>query len=389
MFIQPAALFPAIAELSPLRNVAILALLAYIFSKKDTSESFFSDCTNRNLIYFILAQILSIALVWSVGAVSWANIWLLYVISYYLLVKLVNTQARIIAICLMIILPILYLSFYSLSSFVIDYKPGVRAVGVGWFDNPNDLACILVSTIPLCLLVSENYSNIIIRYIMIVSAGLLSFNVLFTASRGGILGLLFVCASGLFMSAKISKFLKIIITGLLVVAVVGIGLENVTDRGLEGNLTNDDSATDRIIQWHAGKRMILAHPFFGVGPDQFEDYAADYGGVPRLAPHNTIVLIFAETGIIGGYFFLIFAFKQLKNSIANLKQDYMDSGIKGDSLIATKYISIAIIGFWICAFFGNRDRDYILYILVALLVCANKIFQQSTRGLDIPPNSIL
>ena len=43
MFFQPAAVWPALEVYQPLRNSAILALLAYMFSQKRSAAPFFAE----------------------------------------------------------------------------------------------------------------------------------------------------------------------------------------------------------------------------------------------------------------------------------------------------------------------------------------------------------
>jgi hypothetical protein len=43
MFFQPAAIWPALEVYQPLRNSAILALLAYMFSQKRSAAPFFAE----------------------------------------------------------------------------------------------------------------------------------------------------------------------------------------------------------------------------------------------------------------------------------------------------------------------------------------------------------
>ena len=60
--------------------------------------------------------------------------------------------------------------------------------------RPNDIAIILVTAIPLALLVANTAKAMPTRILFMAIAGMFAFNILFTGSRNGMLGLLAVGA---------------------------------------------------------------------------------------------------------------------------------------------------------------------------------------------------
>lgn len=69
---------------------------------------------------------------------------------------------------------------------------------------------------------------------------------------------------------------------------------------LRDRMTNFDAG--RMDVWYAGWRMFLDHPLLGVGPGQYMDYFAAYAdtpyGVAKATPHNSILYVAAESGIL-------------------------------------------------------------------------------------------
>jgi len=97
----------------------------------------------------------------------------------------------------------------------------------------------------------------------------------------------------------------------------------------------------------------------------------DFGGVRGLMPHNTLVQVFAETGIPGGLFFVMCTIYPLWEAwkFFKVKENRASAEL---SVTIYKYLVIALAGFCICAFFSNRVSFKILYVLVALITALNE-----------------
>ncbi len=59
----------------------------------------------------------------------------------------------------------------------------------------------------------------------------------------------------------------------------------------------DESASERLVAWTEGLEMLKAQPILGVGYGQFLDHHT-------LTAHNSLVLCFAETGLLGCFFWV-------------------------------------------------------------------------------------
>ena len=374
MFFQPTVVFPVLLPYSPLKYTALAALIAYIIAgNKNKSEvSFFSNSTNKYFVLFILMQVLSASSLWVVYGIDVVNLWLRYGIVYFLIIKLGTTTSKIKMMVVAMVFAIAYLSYYSLSNFVITYVPGVRAGGFGWYENSNDLSVILVSIIPLAYLLFETAFGIVTKGFYFILTMTFAFNLLFTGSRNGLLGLFTVGMLSIILS-NISRTFRLLLVVLLCSSILGVGLVTVLARDDLSGLSGDASSESRLEQWAACRKMIKTHPFLGVGPGEVPGEMRNYGGIRGLAPHNTILLAFAETGIPGGIFFILFGIFPLVTFLKNIRQ-YLS--IKTTEFIFYKYFCISLAGFWVCAFFSNRVKGYQLYVLVALIVAILNIIQK-------------
>ncbi|MEN6474577.1 MAG: O-antigen ligase family protein [Syntrophaceae bacterium] len=386
MFFQPTSIFPWMEAAQPLRNAAIIAFIAYLFAAKKSSHGFMEINTNRFFVLFAVMQVISSAFVWLTGAVETLNLWIRIGIVYFLITQLVTDEKKVRMVALMMVLGLAYLSYFSISNYVVDYIPGLRAGAFGWYENPNDLAIILVTAIPLALLLANTSTSFLGRLLYMALAAMFTFNVLFTGSRNGLLGLMAVGVIGIMSSYKIPKLLRsCLIIGLLG-AVLTVGVSNVLTRSdLQGHVSGDESSESRIEQWKAGARMLVHNPLFGIGREQFPDRASDYGGIHGMYPHNTLVQVFSETGLPGGIFFVMFAVYPLYEARRYFQRPRKKTPVLS-AVGAYRFIIAALVGFWACAFFSNRYQYYILYVLVALVVAIkeNIIKPQESTDADIP-----
>ena len=375
MFFQPTTVFPALLPYSPLKYTALVALLAYIVSGPQNKSDipFLSNQINKYFLLFILMQVLSASRLWVMLGLESVNFWLRYGIVYFLIIKSATTISRIRAIAISIVFAIAYLAYFSLSKFVMVYEPGMRAGGFGWYINSNDLAVILVSLVPLAYLLFETASGIWEKFFYFGITAIFAFNILFTGSRNGLLGLFTVGMLSIILS-NISKTLRLGLVVVLCSSILGIGLVTVLARDDLTGLSGDDSSEHRIEQWNACGRMVKAHPFLGVGPFQAAGEMRNYGGIRGLPPHNTIIQVFAETGIPGGIFFVLFGLTPIINFLKKIKQLIATKTIE---IIYYKYFCVSLTGVWVCAFFSNRVRGYQLYVLVALIVATLNIIKKN------------
>ncbi|MCK5267150.1 MAG: O-antigen ligase family protein [Spirochaetes bacterium] len=372
MFFQPAAVFPQLAPYQPVKNTAIMALLTYILGGKKSKIPFFSVLTNRYFLLFMLMQTIGSFLVWSQAGMETVNFWMRYGIVYFLLFKSINDEKKVKSVIMLIILALGYLSYYSISTFVVDYMPGARAAGFGWYENGNDLSIILVSIIPLVLLLSNTAKNTALKYLFLILSGIISFNILFTGSRSGLLALFCVGVFSLITAEKIAKPLRTILLVSLLLGIMIIGTATVLSRrDIETGMLGDVSSENRKVQWKAGIKMTLRNPFFGVGRDKFIENAEYYGGIRGMAPHNTIIQVFAESGIPGGIFFFLFAIYPIIDGRKIMKKIDKEK-LKTEKFMIYRFLLYSLTGFWICAFFSNRYHSYMLYVLVALITAVKE-----------------
>ena len=164
-----------------------------------------------------------------------------------------------------------------------------RWCGLGVISDPNDLAQVFVTTIPL-LWIWWKPGRFIGNFLFtIVPAVLLTLGVYYTHSRGGVVALIAILLFGFkdkLGFVKSSIFAGIALAGLLALNISG-------GRGM-----NDDDG-GRVAAWVTGLEIFKVHPLFGIGVENFSDY-----NETGATAHNSYVLCLAELGIFGYFFWM-------------------------------------------------------------------------------------
>ena len=240
----------------------------------------------------------------------------------------------------------------------------VRVRGLGNLHDPNDLALGLVVALPL---LRAWAGPGILRSIGLVGlpAAALIYGVFMTHSRGGALAL--VVTVMVMLGRRVGRTAAIIASAVLIAGAIGAGFG-----GGRELFATDDAANGRFTAWIEGIEMLKTQPVLGVGYGQFTEHH-------ELTAHNSLVLCFAETGLIGYFFwlgFIVITFQQLWHlpRVATKPED------RSIAHWATTLQS-AIIGFMTAALFLSRTFIPLLYLVVGLSVALVLIAQK--RGLPI------
>jgi len=373
MFFQPAFVFPALEPIQPYRYSALAALLMYFIVGKKNGKPIFASKYTQFFLLFVIWQVLSSSFVWLRAGIDTLILWLNFIIIFYLIVKQCTEVKHIRTLISTIMISLTYLAYYSIQ----NYLPGFRAEGFGWYENANDLVLIQVTIIPLVFYFMETSRYKYLRYGYLILVGLFATSIILCGSRQGLLGLPVVVIISLLSMQGVPKSLRAILTSVMLFAILTFGASIVLQRAdLAGGMIGDDSSEHRIEQWKACARMIRDHPILGIGPGESTSAMRHYGGIRGLPPHNTLIQVFAETGIPGGVFFTLFSCYPIWQAWKYLRRRKLldDSDVRGktEGVVIHRFLIIALIGFWSCAIFSNRVHFSILYVIIALIVAVQQ-----------------
>jgi len=243
-----------------------------------------------------------------------------------------------------------------------------RIRGLGLMHDPNDLAMGMV--VALGLIGGTWKARLQIRNLFLAAAaGALAYGIFLTRSRGGAVALVVVLWR--FAAGRIGR-----VPALVLLVALSIGAMAFDFGGRSLSLRPDESASGRLVAWAEGLEMLKAQPILGVGYGQFLDHHT-------LTAHNSLVLCFAETGLLGCFFWIgLFVVTLLElHRLKNLPGDEAFDGIVRQW---AEGLQLALVGFMTAAFFLSRTFVPTLYLIIGLSAALAAIARAADRSIPLP-----
>ncbi len=249
---------------------------------------------------------------------------------------------------------------------VFEQIPRIRWYGV--FNDPNDLGLSFVLVIPFLIemLLRKKY------IIPILSLPLIGLALYYTNSRGSILAALVAISSYFVFRYRSTKgvIIGIILSALLLLAAPG---------RMQTLSADESSAAGRVEAWFEAYQMLKSNPLFGVGQGMFTDYHT-------LTAHNSFVLIMAELGVFGLFFFtglIYYPYNWLWHTLFTSKSEVLSE----DDISFVSAVFASFTGVLAAIFFISRSYVLIPYIAIAMAVSVTRLIdnQNSLEYCDTYP----
>ena len=302
-YVKPETAYPALA-IVPWVRLCLLTALGGMFTDKlrDTRSSVVSVL----LVLFLLHSMLSAAFAYEPAySFSKLDIFLLWVIIYFLITTLVSTERRLylfFAVYLLCNLKMSQFGFLSWAHRGFTFASW-GLTGAGWYRNSGEfgmqMSMFFAYTLCLAFFLRQYWTGWRkwLMYFMPFSAIAC---VLGSSSRGAIVGSLAV----LFY---LSMFTKNKFKAWIASAVaIGIAYFFMPPEFLARFHSAGEDATSlsRLFYWSKAREMMAAHPVFGAGYYNWVPYYRDHYFDPVLywrveECHNTYLQLGAELGVLG------------------------------------------------------------------------------------------
>lgn len=377
-FAQPAIISPLLDEL---RVFFILAVVVFVGALKKSKTVSWKGVPQIKLVLLLLAAYtLSEAQhLWLPGTFMTFSFWAKKVMVFYAIVVLIDTPQKLKTALWSTVLACSVLTAYALDFYITDPTLSEfdgRLESVGHYNLSNSYALLLSVCWPLTFTLFEMERSVIKRAFLLVNMVVFFGCDLLTRSRGGILGMsLGICLSLLLSRHFLrNKMMKIMAVGGVVCLVGSLGIALVMQRSdVSGMLGGDTSAGDRMMVWVAAFNMLKSRPLFGVGWSHFYEVVTDYGADRHLLAHNTVISVFAETGLFGGICFLLL----IKACITQMYRIYRSQPADHDNLMTATLATGLMISLSVFLFntsFSVKDHDPTFWMLVSLITACHRIY---------------
>jgi putative inorganic carbon (HCO3(-)) transporter len=299
--------------------------------------------------------------------------------GFYVTIKLCGDRRRLIATMYVLVL-------IAFTQAVAAMKGGSGRISAGESYDPNDLAYLLVSVLPMSLAFVSRSSGTR-RALNMVLAGLLVAGILLTQSRGGFMALI---ASTLYLvfvpltfaatgqSVKRSSRLKRVAAVLFVSALTWVALPTSTRERLAtivslGSDYNTDTTltTGRMAIWERNAKATLYRPIgFGIGAFGVVDMQT--GGRYKAA-HNSVLEVFVELGFLGCFLYLRLywlAWRALSHPLQN----------DAEAELFCRALKASLLGNFVSGFFLSQAYSSMVWTLFAVSALAASVLAVSSPG---------
>jgi len=303
--------------------------------------------------------------------------WSVHIALFYVVMVLVDSLDVVIKTFSATIIAMLVNCIQSLKGV---YLYGYYSRAAGSFGDANYFALGLIVSIGMAVCLYH-----LIPRLRLALAGMilvLSFTLLLTASRGGVLGLSLMVL--IFLANKKGFGKKLVYA--LAVALITIPLAvkyapELVTRIKGADHSTVESTENRLQTQISGLNMVKANPLTGVGYLQFKANASRYN--PNFAgtafvAHNSYLSVAAELGLPMFFcfcFLLLYSFKELRQIARKVRED-----AKFFAIVSA--LRIILAGYCCSILFLTAEREKYLWLLVFLVMAVSKLVE--TVKLEFP-----
>jgi len=288
---------------------------------------------------------------------------------------------------------------------VFDYARGVNLIEGGrltgsvdgLFGNPNDLALVMVTFLPAAAVVAiSRRHRPWRRAIAAVIMGLMLASVVFTKSRGGVIGLVMMLIALVVLGRRVRPGIGVVIVAALLGASpfipssFWVRMTSIVDDEQDQSRFTGSKEARRIVM-QEGITAFLERPLTGVGIGQFKNYNPPWRKEKWRETHNAVIQVAAETGVGGLFAFVFLILLAAFSTAASLrtlrrrrqKRQVAAAGVPraGDLSAADRdalyghavAMSASLVGWFTCAMFASVAYSWTFYYLLALIVAGREL----------------
>jgi putative inorganic carbon (HCO3(-)) transporter len=284
---------------------------------------------------------------------------------------------------------------------VFDYARGVNliegarltAAVNGIFGNPNDLALTMVTFLPPAIVIALTRRHSVgKRLTAALISTLMLATIVFTKSRGGMLGLVAAIVTLLLLGRRVRRGFPAALVAVLLIASpfapasFWTRMASIVDDQQDSKEFTGSREARRIVM-EEGIKVFMERPLTGVGAGQFKNYNPAGRRERWRETHNSLLQVAAETGIFGllAFSFLIVRAataatvtrRMLRRPASPGAQPALDAVLPSadrESLYAhTVAMTAGLVGWFVAAMFASVAYSWTFYYLLALIVAAREI----------------
>ncbi len=290
------------------------------------------------------------------------------VLPFLVGITTIDSVRRLYQVIWVIVLSYGYLAFECNRTYYEGFNI-VQAGEIAGFGG-GSMAISMLAGLPVAFFLGFSAKAWWSRSLAFLCVALMGHVVLFSFSRGGVLGLFAIGLTAFFFIPKKPLHLAIFLAAILLMfKLAGPEVRQRFSTTFASNEERDESAQSRLDLWADCLDSIARRPWLGVGPFNWRLIAHEYGWSPGKEAHTTWLQVAAEAGIPAvAYLILFYALTSTRLwSVARGRH----SGFEPAQRYAAAMVISSIAGFVVTAQFvtieGLETPYYVAMLGAALL----------------------
>ena len=352
--------------------------------------------------------------IWPSGALStFTELFLKVVLVFMLLAHSLSSPRLLRRFTWLIVVAMAYIAARGWFDYArgMNLLQGERLQGAlpGLMGNPNDLAMNMVTFMPVAAVVAVSRQYSVSR--RLVAAGivvLMLATIVFTKSRGGVVGLTVMLVALIALGGKVRRGFGAMAVACILAAMPFMPasfwarMQSMFDEQKDKQQFTGSSEARRIVMLE-GIATFVERPFTGVGAGQFKNYNPDERQEAWRESHNVVLQVAAELGIGGVILFGFLVVRGFSGPIQTrrlLRRFEADRGSKGNATGApldprerdlftthAEVLSAALAGWFVCALFASVAYHWTFYYLLALAVVPRDYLRARLGEVGVQPRT--
>lgn len=379
VFFRPYELIPGLGFLSPVAFYIAVATLAIYLPTQFATEGNFSVLSTevKCILSIALLALITMPIAKS-PALAWETFndnFIKAVLMFIVMVNVLRTRKRLLALIWLSISIGLYLSFVAWSMYLRgEFTVEGTRVGLefgGMFGNPNDMALHLVIVTPIVIVLGIASKSYMMRAVYFITAWFLVLGNMVTFSRGGFLGLLTVSAVlawKLGRKYRLNTMIATVIIGFLFIVFApgeyGQRILSIFDSSLDAV----GSSNQRTALLKRSILVSIRNPW-GIGIGNFPIV-----GFRHLGTHNAYTQVSSEIGFLGFVAYLIFLVSPLRK-LGAIERMVLANNKTGWFYYLSIGLQASLAGFMVSSFFAAVAYNWFIYYLIAYAVAFRRIYK--------------
>ena len=332
--------------------------------------------------------------IWPGGAISVVtDLYCKVIIVFVLMLNTVTTRERFARLITVVVLGTSYIGVRA----VLDYVRGVNlyedgrvggAVG-GLFGNPNDMALNMVTFLPLAVALALVRGRPLVRVLSVVGVPAIAAAIVFSKSRGGMIGLVMMLGVLLYQVRRIRPGVAATVLAMCLAAIPLLPatflLRMSSIYNADEDPTGSREARQRLMR--EGYEAFLDHPVFGLGAGQFSNYQPDQREEPWRETHNAVLQVASELGVFGLVLFIALigsGFVAALRAIATLRRTLRPppngSGARRELELFGAAVVAGLTGWFAAAMFASVAYYWTFYLVLGFAVTFCDIALHDANG---------